>query len=532
MEQGLTLTDVMDAIRRRWPLVAIPAVIGLILAAAVSAVLPPVYLSTARLLVESQQIPSDLARSTVTALAPERIRLIEQRLLTRQNLLEIADNFKIFAGTGMSPTNIVESMRKRIAFDIEALGAQGRKENITSTALSISFEADQPALSARVTNDLVSRVLEQNIRQRNSLASGTLDFFNREVDRLGRELSAIENRIVRFTNDNEGALPDSLAFRREELSKLRDQMFERESRRIAFQEQLRQINEALSRGELGGLPGAVDPAEKELERLRSALVQQRGVYAETHPAIRSLQSRIAVLEATLGAGGGKATGAPVDSARFPPDAERQIKLIEKQLELLDAQLGVDRKHEADLKASIERTPEVDQALNALLRQRESTQTQYQDAVLKRAEAETGERLEVNQQAERFEVIEQAQQPAAPISPNPPLIIAGGAAGGAALGVGLMILLELLNRSIRSPRDLERRARLRPIVTIPFIATAAEEAGRRRRRRMAAVIALVLVPSGLIAVDQLYLPLPLLVERGVSAAGIDTFVRLVEARLAR
>ena len=56
--------------------------------------LPPSYRADARLLVESPQIPTNLAASTVQVETYEQLQIIEQRLMTRENLLQIARQFE------------------------------------------------------------------------------------------------------------------------------------------------------------------------------------------------------------------------------------------------------------------------------------------------------------------------------------------------------------------------------------------------------------------------------------------------------
>ena len=57
---------------------------------------PPTYLSEGKILVQSQQIPTELVRPTVTSAAQERIQVIQQRTMTRDNLIAIADKFQLF----------------------------------------------------------------------------------------------------------------------------------------------------------------------------------------------------------------------------------------------------------------------------------------------------------------------------------------------------------------------------------------------------------------------------------------------------
>jgi len=531
IEQDINIGDYVAVFKRRWLLLAIPTIVGTTLAVAIAFILPPVYTSTARILVESQQIPSDLARSTVTADAPERVRLIEQRVKTRQNMLGLSERFGIHKNRpDLSPSDIIDLMRDATVINSVALSQRdGNRGPVTASLINITFEADRPQLAAQVAGELLSQVLEENARQRGARAADTLVFFDREVERLSLELASLETRITRFKNDNADALPDSLEFRRKELSDLQQRMFERESQRIGLEEEKRYLERTLALG-FSAPEAQLTPEERELQSLRRSLTQARSVFAESHPSVRSLTARIAALEQILGGAGGGAggdAGAPVNGQAT--EALRKIELIESRLKLLTTQAEADTARIAALEDSIARTPQADITLNALTRQLDNTQIQYQQAILKQAEAATGERLEVNRQAERFEVIEQPQPAETPDSPKRPLIMAAGFVGGFGFGFGLMVLAELLNRCIRTPRDLERRLELRPIVTIPYIRT--DEENRRHRWTLRALLfaAFVVIPAALYLVDQYYLPLPIVMQKIADKTGLDTLIRVIENR---
>src|ERR1700760_4056597 len=105
-----------ELLKRRWAYFFIP--FALISCAGVAAawLWPPTYLSEGKILVQSQQIPTELVRPTVTSAAQERIQVIEQRTMTRDILLAIVDKFKLFPERRalMSPTQLVELMKKSI----------------------------------------------------------------------------------------------------------------------------------------------------------------------------------------------------------------------------------------------------------------------------------------------------------------------------------------------------------------------------------------------------------------------------------
>src|SRR6267154_6475097 len=100
----------LGLLRRRWPYFLIPFVSVLLVGSAVTYLWPATYFSEGKILVQSQQIPMELVRPTVTSAAQERIQVIEQRTTTRDNLLAIADKFDLFPEKRrfMSVCDIVE----------------------------------------------------------------------------------------------------------------------------------------------------------------------------------------------------------------------------------------------------------------------------------------------------------------------------------------------------------------------------------------------------------------------------------------
>ena len=63
---------------------------------ALAVLLPPTYQSTATILIEQQEIPQELVRSTITSFADQRVQVISQRVMTSQNLLQIIDRYNLY----------------------------------------------------------------------------------------------------------------------------------------------------------------------------------------------------------------------------------------------------------------------------------------------------------------------------------------------------------------------------------------------------------------------------------------------------
>lgn len=529
MDQSLSVTDLLDAFKRRaWILLLTVPLVSLI-GLAVAYLLPPIYTSTATVLVESQQIPDDLARSTVTADAGERLELIKQRLMSRQSVLDLIDRLDLFKDRQeLSQTDKVELVRDATAIEPIRLGPNNRRGPVNVAAFTIAYQDEAGWRAARVANEFVTMVLEQNVKARSQRASETNNFFKKEVEQLLERLIQLETQITQFKGENEKALPDSIGFRRNELAELQTEIFENQRQQIGLRENRRSLVQSLTTGQLPS--DALSPAERDLEQLKRGLDQRLAIYSENHPEIKLLKSRIAALEKSITPGSEVAdSSAENTQARRRSEADRRIATIDAQLDFLKKQMDSYDERRVDLEESVARTPQVEIGLNALMRKHDSLQAQYQEAVKKQAEAEIGEKLEVNRQAERFEVIEHAQVPPRPDKPNRVLIALGGFGGSIGFGFGLIFLFGIIDRSIYTAGDLKRQLDIRPIAVIPYVATESEMRRKRLIRWSLVLVFLVVLPSTLFAVDQFYMPLDLLLEKVMGQLGLENAVRILKMR---
>ena len=87
------------------------------------------------------------------------------------------------------------------------------------------------------------------------------------------------------------------------------------------------------------------------------------------------------------------------------------------------------------------------------------------------------------------------------------------------GLGLVVLLELLNRTARRPEDIINRIGVRPLATIPYMHSRGEVVGRRLLKGTIYVTILVGVPAAVYAVHIYYLPLDLLADKIMNRIGV-------------
>lgn len=486
-DSGFQVGEIFGAVRRRFWLLAVSIIVVTPIVLVIALLLPPYYSSTARILVQSQQIPSELVQSTVQVAAVERLALIQQRLTTRENLLAMADRLQIYENnTQMSRTEIVADLRQSIEVE-EILLRQNRNSRVAAqaAAFTVTYASRNPVMAARVANELVTMVLQENLETRSRRASETRQFLDKKTRDLASAINQIETEIAAFKAQNAASLPGSLSSRQAEYRDLQLRKFGLEQQKVTLEEQLNALRAAVETGiPVDGSRPETSPSELELEQMRRKLSQARGVYSDSHPTIRGLRSRIASMEAAMLAEKLEAvavagpTTAEERAKLMLSNQERNVALTERQLQLIDRQISEIGDRVQKLIESIERTPDTEIALAQLLRRSVELVAQHKDASRKSAVAADGEELEVNRQAERYEIIEQAQIPEEPDSPPRKLIAAGGFGGSIAIGLGLMFLFEFMNRSIHTSRQLARQVGLEPIVTIPLIRTPRENVRRR------------------------------------------------------
>jgi uncharacterized protein involved in exopolysaccharide biosynthesis len=500
---------------RRFPyfllVTALISAVGLALAA----ILPPVYRSTATLLVEMPQIPDDLAQSTVPVSPIEQIQIIERRLTTRATLLDLASRFGVHAGhADMSTDDIVEDMRARILFVTQQPLRNGRPID-GATVVHVSFDAPQPAMAAAVTNELTTLILQENVRLRTERATDTQQFFEQQVTRLAGELDRNASEISEFKRANQDALPDSLDYRRNEQTLNQERLLQLEREEAPLRDARARIVQIYE--QTGRVPSMreLSPEEQTLETLRRQLDEARAVYSETSPNVTLLKSRIAALEPLV------ADQRAIANPQYAGMSEYEIQLAD-----LDGRLAFIASEKAriqglldDLDRSIRATPANEMRLLALEREQANLRAQYDAAEARLAQASMGERIEALAKGERLTLVEQATAPQVRLKPNRLLIGGGSVAAGVGAGLGLIVLMELLNRSIRRPVELTTRLGIQPYATIPYIETDRESG--RRRGITATLLALITVaiPAALYMIHTFYLPLDLILRNLADDLGL-------------
>lgn len=517
---------------------------------------PPIYSSTATILIEEQDIPTDLVRSTVTTYAWQRIQTINQRVMTRATLLGIIDKYGLYADKRERKTNeeILARMRSdiRVApISADVIDPRSGRPTPATIAFTLTFESNRPDLAQRVASELTSLYLNENLKSRTERAEETYNFLTDEASRLSAEIAALETKLARYKERNVNNLP--------ELANLNLQLIERaerdlldtqthlrslEERRFYLEGQLAQLNPASPvyaptgervmdpatrlktlktelaaretrysgrhpdivrlRHEIEGLEkrvGSVTPTQeqaRELTRVRGELASTQEKYAEDHPDVLRLRQRVEGLETAL------AMRTPETKALHEkPDnpayisLQAQLEGIHSEARALEAKRQEISRKLADYERRVTLAPQVEKGYLKLKRDHDNAQLKYREIKAKQMEAQVGQQLEKERKGERFSLIDPPQAPEQPSRPNRKLLFVLGIILSVAGGFGYLFVAESLDSSVRSPRALTALIEP-PLSVVPYVENGVDAAKRRFAYRLlfrsgiAAAFAVVLV----------------------------------------
>ncbi len=542
--EGASLADLIDVVRRRGKLIAIAFVVAFITTCLLTLAWPPTFRSTGTILIEQQEIPSDLVRSTVTSYADERVQIISQRVMTTQNLIGIVKRYGLYERLQKreSREKVIETMRDDIRFRTISADVVDPRTGVprqATIAFAVSYDNASPDLAVKVANEITSLYLNENLSSRNRLAGDAATFLTDEGDRLSKRIAELEGRLAQFKEKNVNQLPELAQFNMQLLDRteqqLRDATTEQRSltqQRVYLEAQLAQLKpNSVMFADSGE---RILTAEDRLRALRSQLASARALYAPEHPDIARLEREIAGLEAgTSAVADRNDVLRQLEQARADLGATREryapehpdVKNSERTVAALEAELvkppvaappragdTPDNPAYIQIKAQLSSvlndqralttkisslheqadgytrkvalTPGVEREYRELARDYENAQLRYGQVRAKQMEAQLAQNLEINRKGERFTLIEPPLPPEEPVSPNRLAVFIIGLILSAALAAALAALREATDTAVRGRRDLELLAGGASLALIPEIETAADVARGRRRLRFA------------------------------------------------
>ncbi|MCJ7602551.1 MAG: Wzz/FepE/Etk N-terminal domain-containing protein [Desulfobulbaceae bacterium] len=489
-EHEMSSNDYLAVLKRRkWSLV-LPAVIVMLISAAVALILPPVYQSVSTILIEEQEIPDNFVMSTVTSYAEQRLQSIHQRIMSTSRLLGIITRLDLYKDLREKATTeeVIEEMREDISLDYISAEVVDRKTGRPATAtiaFTLSYEAkENPATVQKVANILASLFLEENLQVRERQAMEATSFLGDEQKKVKKNLDEIEQKIAEFKEGHINELPEVLQVNLQSRHNV-------QTSKERLSEQLRSLKEreGALQSELANLSPQMGMEDiKRLEALKIELNRLETRFTEQYPDVIKTKLEIEKLSKNISSDEKGSLSAVPDNPAYI-SLSSQLAGVQAEIESVKRQSNDLQKNENNLNKWIEATPGVEEIYNALLSERRNRQTKFDDLSQKLMEANVAYGLEKDQKGERFTLIDPARLPEKPEKPNRLAILLIGIVLGIGAGVAGAALMEFSDESVRTVEILARETSFPVLAAIPMISCAEDMQQHKLRRRWGVLLLL-------------------------------------------
>jgi polysaccharide biosynthesis transport protein len=528
-----TANDFFHIFRRRRLLMGTIIFVLSLASVAVAYVWPATYFSSGTILIEQQDVPEELVRSTITNFAQERLQIVTQRVMTRARLVEIIEKYKLYedgAAKGEAIENLVDRFRSDTSLQtLQAdIAKQGRNVISSTIAFTVGFNYSSPQIAKQVADELVELYLSENARSRAEAAAQTSAFLSRRAETIDGELRELEARIAAFKEQQSEALPLLQGVNRDRLESVRREIetvtrdirttrdavgvleaelalmspfaaYADAQRTMAAPQRLDELQReyiALSsryapshpnlsrvRREIESLTGDnvmrdLTAMEQSLYDLRQRLRTAQQNYTESHPEVTTLDRQIRELEKERADLLDRSVKNATPTNPLYVQKDGQLTAARNQLaagqQRLDELLRERRGYEQRLAQS----PQVERDLVALDREYQAKLAQFQEVQGKLESAQLAETLEIEERGERFALIDRPTVPQDPISPNRTGIILLGLVVALGAGLGMATLVDSLDTTVRGAQDVAQLFQAPPLASIMYIDNA-QDIWRRR-----------------------------------------------------
>ena len=576
-----TINGMLGMAKRHALYLLIPFITISIISSIVAVKLPMTYVSKGTILIEQQQVPQSMIETTVTGFADERIRFIQQRVMTRERILSIIDKYHLYAKKRekSTPSELVEQFQDDVKVDLIAAdvkSGQGGAGKAT-IAFTIAFKSDQAATAQAIANEIVNLFLAENSRVRTQRATETTEFLNGEADRVNRDIQGLENKIAELKEKFGRSLPELLPSNLSAVERINGDLLQTENQINLLKERVAYLTTELPRARqaLAPLPQPqgdkgqprLGSKEEQIRALKAEYLQLTSQYHPSHPDVvrverqvkaldpefkgmpdqQDVADELAVTERELDAAKEKYGDSHPDVVRLRqkaknikqqagsnPAASRsapepaagstdpvyinlvgQLNSAQSELEGLTKRYAALQKTLEELNSIIAQTPQVERGYNELVREREASLGKYAELKSKVQQAKLAQTLEEEQKGESFTLIEPPVLPDKPEKGPRTKVFLAGLAASLLVGVGMVVLAEALDSSVRGQRALQAVTGIPPIMVIPYIESEDDLQRHRRRVRLAWVVSLVFLMVTVLLVHFLVMPLDVIWDRLVS-----------------
>jgi len=335
------LREYLAAAKYRRSTIILTLTLGLVATTLLGLLLPSYFRAAGTILIEQQEMPQELVRSTVTSYADERVQVISKRVMTTETLLGIIRRYDLYPKQRAKETReaLLTRMRKDIGLKMisaDVIDPRSGRPTAATIAFEVSYTSTSSEMAAKVANELTTLYLNENLNNRTQLARDAATFLEAEGDRLNHRIGELEEALAQFKAKNLMKLPEVTQLNMTLMDRADEQLRELQTRRASLEQQRVYLEAQLAQLKPNSAVFS-DTGERilsthdRLKMLKSELASAKARYAPDHPDIARLEREIDGLEKDAAAH--PAGTAAAMQADLNNDLKRNLQRAESELAL-------------------------------------------------------------------------------------------------------------------------------------------------------------------------------------------------------
>ena len=333
------------------------------------------------------------------------------------------------------------------------LGSLTVKRVPNSRLMDVSFESTSPLLAAQVVNAHIKNFIDQNYQSRYDATSRASTWLTDQLNELKIRVEKSEDARIAYERQNQiWSLDDGKQnFTTQRMADLNKELTDAQSERMR-RESLYQFAKA---GDIDSVPQIRDnPAVQDLLRKRADLYNQYtdalNQYGPNFPKVQRLQAQLKEVDAA----------ADKEKKAVIVRLESDYREVRQREQLLSQALD-------QQKAEVNQLSERMVQYSILKREAEANKALYDGLLTKLKEAG----LSAGLRSSNIRVVDPAMVPTYPARPAKARNIVLSFLVGLVGGIGLALLREYMDNTVKSPDDIETLARLPSLAVVPAFADA-------------------------------------------------------------
>ena len=477
----LTMEDYVAIFRRHKRTLILLAILGPALGYLLCFILPKEYTSQTVVLVEQPAVPASYVTDISTGDLKQRLTSLQEQILSRSRLEGIINKFGLYSKERtqhVSMEALVDRLRKKISVTPVKPMAESNSTQLPGFIIKVTDR--NPALAQKMCNEVASVFMGENRRVRHEQAKGTTVFLTKQLEDAKAKLDEQDSKLAAFKGRYAGTLPDEQQANLNLLSGLNTQL-DAATQALNRAQQDKSFAESVLAQQVAAQSADNPSAQKQLADMQSELSALLAKYTEDHPDVIRLRQSIADLKQKMASSGvqGASQGATASAAGVDTP---EIQQLRAQVHQYDSIIKEKTARQRDVQRQIslyqsrlQLSPNVEEQYKQLTRDYQSALDFYNDLLKKRSESAMVSDMNHQTESAEFRILDSANLPDGPSSPNPLYFTLGGLAVGLALGLGIMALRELRDKTLRTEEDVEFFLQLPTLANIPSVESARRHA---------------------------------------------------------